>query len=132
MLYKFSKSFNKEVVGISRAAINVLENHEYPGNVRELQNTIERAVALASGNTIEIQDLPGEIIANTDLLTSGDHIPIHVGDTIESAEKKLILATLEYCDNNKRKTAKMLEMSERHLYNKLNQYELDSEEMPLK
>ena len=124
---KFSKSFNKEVLGISRAAINVLENHEYPGNVRELQNTIERAVALASGNNIEIYDLPGEIVANKDMTISGDHIPIHIGDTIASAEKKLILATLEYCDNNKRKTAKMLETSERHLYNKLNQYEADSD-----
>lgn len=122
---KYNMIFHKEVVGISRSAINVLEHHDYPGNVRELQNIIERAVALADGDTIQIQDLPKEIVSITDIATSSENIPIYIGDTIESAEKKLILATLGFCENNKRKTAKMLEMSERHLYNKLNQYELD-------
>lgn len=122
---KYNMIFHKEVIGISRSAINVLEHHDYPGNVRELQNIIERAVALADGDTIQIQDLPKEIVSITDIATSSENIPIYIGDTIESAEKKLILATLGFCENNKRKTAKMLEMSERHLYNKLNQYELD-------
>lgn len=122
---KYNMILHKEVIGISRSAINVLEHHDYPGNVRELQNIIERAVALADGDTIQIQDLPKEIVSITDIATSSENIPIYIGDTIESAEKKLILATLGFCENNKRKTAKMLEMSERHLYNKLNQYELD-------
>lgn len=122
---KYNKAFNKEVAGISRAAIDVLENHNYPGNVRELQNIIERAVALADKNTIQIHDLPNEIIPNTPVVSLHENLPIYVGDSLESAEKKLILATLEYCNNNKRKTAQMLEMSERHLYNKLNQYELE-------
>ena len=47
-----------------------------------------------------------------------------MGDSLETAEKKLILSTLEYCQYNKRKTASILGMSERNLYNKLNQYEL--------
>lgn len=123
---KYSKAFNKDVTGISRAAIEVLESHDYPGNVRELQNIIERAVALADKNTIQIHDLPSEIIPNTHRVSLNENVPIYVGDTIESAEKKLILATLEYCDNNKRKTAQMLGMSERHLYNKLNQYEIEN------
>lgn len=54
---------------------------------------------------------------------SHESVAIYVGDSLESAERKLILATLEHCDNNKRQTAKILELSERHLYNKLNQYE---------
>ncbi len=123
---KYSKAFNKDVTGISRAAIDVLENHDYPGNVRELQNIIERAVALADKNTIQIHDLPSEIIPNTHRVALNEIVPIYVGDTLESAEKKLILATLEYCDNNKRKSAQMLGMSERHLYNKLNQYEIEN------
>lgn len=120
---KFSKSFQKEVTGISRPAIAALENHDYPGNIRELQNIIERAVALAENNIIEIQDLPNELIPNTLFISSNESVPIYVGDTIETAEKKLILATLAQCDNNKRKAAQILGMSERHLYNKLNQYE---------
>ncbi len=126
-LLKYSKLFNKEVLYFSRSAITALESYDYPGNVRELENIIERSVALADGNTIEIYDLPKEIVSKTGLNLSNESVPIYVGDTIESAEKKLILATLEHCDFNKRQTAKILGMSERHLYNKLNQYELDEE-----
>lgn len=121
---KYSDLFSKNVNGISRAAINVLEGYSYPGNVRELQNIIERAVALADEDTIQIKDLPPEIISNSDISKTSENISIYIGDTLEIAEKKLILSTLEYCEYNKRKTAKMLGMSERHLYNKLNQYEL--------
>ena len=122
-IFKYSKLFNKEVSNFTRSAIMALENYDYPGNVRELENIIERAVALADGNTIEIYDLPKEIVSSSGLNLSNESVPIYVGDTIESAEKKLILAILEHCDYNKRQTAKILGMSERHLYNKLNQYE---------
>ena len=53
------------MTGISRTAIEVLENHDYPGNVRELQNIIERAVALTDKSIIQVQDLPNELIPNT-------------------------------------------------------------------
>ncbi|MFA5576593.1 MAG: sigma-54 dependent transcriptional regulator [Tissierellaceae bacterium] len=122
----YSKSFNKDISGISRSAISILEGHDYPGNVRELQNIIERAVALAEGNVIEIQDLPKEIIPNKLFVPPNENIPIFIGDTLESAERKLILATLDHYDYNKRKTAQVLGMSERHLYNKLNQYESEN------
>ncbi len=123
---KYSNRYSKDVSGISRAAINILEGYDYPGNVRELQNIIERAVALAEKDTIEIRDLPAEIISKSDIIKTSDDVQIYIGDTLEIAEKKLILSTLEYCEYNKRKTAKMLGMSERHLYNKLNQYELSN------
>lgn len=124
-IFKYSKLFNKEVSNFTRSAITALETYDYPGNVRELENIIERAVALADGNTIEIYDLPKEIVSRIGLNLSNESVPIYVGDTIESAEKKLILATLDHCDFNKRQTAKILGLSERHLYNKLNQYELE-------
>lgn len=121
---KYSRLFTKSVSGISKAAIKVLEGYDYPGNVRELQNIIERAIALAEEDTIEIKDLPNDIISKSDIVKTSENVPIYIGDTLEIAEKKLILSTLEYCEYNKRKTSKMLGMSERHLYNKLNQYEL--------
>ncbi len=118
---KYSMAFNKETMSISRSAIKILEMHDYPGNVRELQNIIERAVALAETSTIQVQDLPPEIIPlNMD--STLENVGIKVGDTLEEAEKKLILASLDYCDNNKRKTATMLGLSERNLYNKLKKY----------
>lgn len=128
-LFKYSKIFNKQVHYMSRSAINALEAYDYPGNVRELENIIERSVALADNNTLEVYDLPQEVVSKIGLNISTESVPIYVGDTIESAEKKLILATLEHCNYNKRQTAKILEMSERHLYNKLNKYSLDSDEI---
>lgn len=124
---KYSETFNKNVSGISRSAIAILEKHTYPGNVRELENIIERAVALTNSDIIEIGDLPKEIIENIDISSSSELVPIYVGDSLQEAEKKLILASLKCCDFNKRKTAKLLGMSERHLYTKIKEYNLEEE-----
>ena len=119
---KYSKLFNKEVVGISKSAISVLEKHEYPGNVRELENIIERAVALTNNDMIDVQDLPEELLGELSVTTANEWIPVYIGETIAEVEKKLILATLEHHGGNKRKTAKILKLSERHLHTKLKQY----------
>lgn len=122
---KYNTIFNKNIAGISKSAISVLEQYDYPGNVRELENIIERSVALSGESSIDVYDLPKELLDNIDVEKTDSPVEITVGDTIESAEKKLILATLEYCKYNKRQTAKMLDMSERNLYNKLNKYKID-------
>ncbi len=122
---KYSENFNKEVSGISKSAIAVLEKHNYPGNVRELENIIERAVALTNGDIIDISDLPREILGSNEIGLSSELVPIYVGDSLAEAEKKLILATLKHCESNKRKTAKILGMSERHLYTKIKEYNLE-------
>lgn len=119
---KYCNAFNKKVIGISKGAISVLEKYEYPGNVRELENIIERAVALTNNDMIDIQDLPKEILGEFNIQSSNDWIPVYIGETIAEAEKKLILATLNHCEGNKRKTAKILGLSERHLHTKLKQY----------
>ncbi|SNS56859.1 two-component system, NtrC family, response regulator AtoC [Anaerovirgula multivorans] len=61
---KYNKSFNKKVEGIAPSAIEVLEGYHYPGNIRELRNIIERAVALTDGYTIQIKDFPKELTKN--------------------------------------------------------------------
>jgi len=124
---KYSESFNKKVVGISPSAVSALESYNYPGNVRELENIIERAIALTSNDIIHIQDLPRGVIGEIDLGKTKEWIPIYLGETLAVAEQKLILATLEYLEGNKRKTAKVLGMSERHLHTKLKQYEDDNQ-----
>lgn len=124
---KYSEMFNKEVSGICKSAITVLEKHTYPGNVRELENIIERAVALTNNDIIEIGDLPKEVVGSNDIGLSSESVPIYVGDSLVEAEKKLILATLKHCEGNKRKTAKLLGMSERHLYTKIKEYNLEEE-----
>ncbi len=60
-LNRFSHKFAKRIAGIDKAARTVLQAYSYPGNVRELQNIIERAVALADGDTVTLADLPPDL-----------------------------------------------------------------------
>ncbi|KAB3530032.1 sigma-54-dependent transcriptional regulator [Alkaliphilus serpentinus] len=120
---KYCKLFNKQITGISHSASAVLEKYNYPGNVRELENIIERAIALSNGNLIEVQDLPKEVVGSLNLISTDSWIPIYIGENLEEVTKKVILATLEYNERNKRRTAQVLGLSERHLHTKLKQYD---------
>ncbi len=122
---RYSKEFNKEILGMLPSAAEVLESYDYPGNVRELKNIIERAVALTANDFIGIQDLPAELLSNIGVKGDKDWIPIYIGEKLADVEKKIILETYDFFQKNKRKTAKVLGISERNLYNKLNEYEVD-------
>ncbi|NLX63141.1 MAG: sigma-54-dependent Fis family transcriptional regulator [Tissierellia bacterium] len=124
-LNKYSKEFNKEIRGVLPSAVEALEAYNYPGNVRELKNIIQRAVALANNDFIGLQDLPAELLSDLELKKSRDYIPVYIGEKLEDVEKKLILKTYEFFHGNKRKTAKTLGISERSLYNKLSKYGID-------
>lgn len=120
---KYSGLFNKNISGISTSAAAILERYSFPGNVRELQNIIERAVALAEKDIIEVQDLPKEIIGELNINSQKEWIPIYIGESIESAERKLIQATLDFYEGNKTKAAKVLGISDRHLRTKVKEYQ---------
>ncbi len=94
--------------------------YEWPGNVRELQNAIERAVVLANGDTLTLQDftflpatMPGAQDANGG---------IRAGMTVAQMERELIFKTLESCDDNRTRAAELLDISVRTLRNKLKEY----------
>lgn len=117
---KYNKKFNRNIENISFEAISVLESYNYPGNVRELENIIERAVALTSKKTINVRDLPNNILSNSNFIKDKDWIAITLGLTLETVIQEYIVATYEIAGRNKRKTASILNISERNLYNKLN------------
>ncbi|MGH8528168.1 MAG: sigma 54-interacting transcriptional regulator, partial [Gammaproteobacteria bacterium] len=97
----------------------LLRNYHWPGNVRELKNALHRAFIMAD-DLITMDLLPQELsTAHPSTDTSSD---IGVGLKIEEAERRLVLATLEHCGNNKEKTATMLGMSVKTLYNRLRKY----------
>lgn len=120
----YSKRFGKVVSGISATAIEALEAYDFPGNVRELQNIIERAVALSIGSIIQLADLPGDITGISVYKTSRELVPVYVGERLDEVERRLIEATLLYCEGNRRRTANLLGLSERHLYNKIKEFGL--------
>lgn len=126
---KYAKEMDKEMKGAEPTAMKVLMNYPYPGNVRELSNIIERAVALSVGLKLKVSDLPQEIIEKTNNLkdqndkSSDDEvISISFGETLKEIEKKVILFTLEKLNGHRKKTADVLGISERGLREKLSKY----------
>jgi DNA-binding NtrC family response regulator len=101
----------------TRAALDRLKAHSWPGNVRELRNVVQRAFILAP-NDIGVDALPLGIVEER----LGTTLSIRVGTPIEEAERRLILATLEHCAGDKKKTAEILKISLKTLYNRLNVY----------
>jgi DNA-binding NtrC family response regulator len=100
-----------------------LEAYAWPGNVRELRNVIERAVILAKGDFIETRHLPplaSERRAATPSAAGGGDLTLTPGMTVDEAEQKLILATLDAAGGNKTRAAEMLGISLKTLHNKLN------------
>lgn len=126
------------VSGISKEAMRALVNYDWPGNVRELENAIERAVIIASGRQIEIDDLPeaigrsaGEAWAHArhERATAGGTgrgIQIPVPSAMDEVEKQVIEATLDYTDGDKSQAARLLNIGRKTLYRKLEQYEADA------
>ncbi|MGF7057673.1 sigma-54-dependent transcriptional regulator [Brassicibacter mesophilus] len=122
-LKKYNKKLDKRVKGFEREVIQLLEAYNYPGNVRELENLIERLVALSDGDTITVEDLPEKLKHKSIIVESKDAVVITVGTTLKETEKKIILKTLEYFDGSRRKTAQCLQISERNLQYKIKEYE---------
>jgi len=120
----------KRQTKLSESARLCLQEYRWPGNVRELENILERAAILAGNQTIQPQHLPADISqqiavsgANTNSDNS-DNNDLSIPSATEAIERRLILQALDACQGNKTKAAKLLEISERSLWNKLNQYDL--------
>jgi len=113
----FSQKFAKRIVGIDQAARTVLRAYTYPGNVRELQNIIERAVALAEGDTVTLADLPPDL---------QDFAPTANGrwSTLEEQEKDYIQKVLEYTNHQVGESARILALPRTTLWRKMKKYGL--------
>lgn len=119
---KYAAKFRKEYKGLTIDARNLLLNHLWPGNVRELENTIIRAVVSMSNAFLTPElILSEEHYANQE--TESDNI-LHVGMTLEDAEIQLIRMTMEKAEGNKKEAAKILGISRKSIYNKIQKYQL--------
>ena len=113
---KYCTSMNRQPVTIDSAALKRLEEFRYPGNVRELENMIERAIVIGNGKKISLRDLPLEksIISNSI-------------ESLDELEKLHILQILNKYSWNISRTAKALKVDRVTLYNKISKYGLKSE-----
>jgi|RhiMetdeSRZDD1v2_1073273.scaffolds.fasta_scaffold05285_9 DNA-binding NtrC family response regulator len=117
-LAEFNDRNNKSVSAVDSSAMRMLEQYNWPGNVREVRNVIERAVILSNGDFIEPKHLPPLVTDSPDVVKPV--IALEPGTTVEEAERRLILMTLEHTRDNKTRAAEILGISLKTLHNKLN------------
>ena len=120
---EFNTRNQKSIAGVDHQSMRLLEQYGWPGNVRELRNVIERATILASGPFIEPKHLPPALTG--DLPTRNQpQVALAPGVTVEEAERRLIMMTLEHTRDNKTRAAEILGISLKTLHNKLNKLRL--------
>ena len=120
MLRHYATVFDKKVMGLSAAAAERMLAYEWPGNVRELGNCLERAVALAHFEEIQVEDLPEKVRSQPTRrsisMTGTDHPELM---SLEEVERRHVLRVLEACQGNRTDAAKILDLDRKTLYRKL-------------
>jgi two-component system response regulator HydG len=118
-LRKANRSLGKEVEGFSEDVEDIFKQYHWPGNLRELQNVIKRAVLLTSGDVVERGALPKEVYRSKESTIKVDNF------SKADYEKEQIVKALKQSNFNKSKAAKLLQITRKTLYNKINHYNLD-------
>ncbi len=141
-LAKHAELNNRSCPRMTQEALAVLNNYNWRGNVRELENVVERALLLSNGEEVQPQNLLMHSSGTTslnepsitppiqtieDTANSNSSMGIEVGMSMKEAEKKLIFETLKETNGNRTHAAKILGISIRTLRNKLNEYRLEGE-----
>jgi len=123
-LNRFNTAFNKKVPGFSERALEALFRYHWPGNIRELENLVERIVVLSTGdNLIELEDIPLEILIN-----AGEDVQkLELKKTgliklREAFERRIIVNVLEATQWNQTETAKILKLNRNTLIQKAKQF----------
>ena len=112
---KYCMSMSRDLISIDAAALKRIEEYDFPGNVRELENMIERAIVIGNGKEIRLKDLPLE----KDIISDSN-------DSLYEIEKKYVAKTLKKYNWNISRTAKALKIDRVTLYNKIKKYKLKS------
>jgi DNA-binding NtrC family response regulator len=125
LLNDMNTKHGRQVSGLSDEVLQMFTVYNWPGNVREMRNTLERAVIVCQGPVVEKKHLPPNFGAGMPVASAVDEpgtVRLGVGTTVEEAERQLIMKTLDATHNNKTKAAEILGISLKTLHNKLKEY----------
>lgn len=121
-LNKFAQKIGKKITNISSNYLEILKNHSWKGNIRELRNIIERSVILEENDILTVGSLPYDVQHNSELL--GSATKNLSAFSLASAEKIHIFKTLNYTKGNKAEAARLLEIGIATLYRKIEEYKI--------
>jgi len=136
-LRKYAKEFGKEIEEIEPEALQLLLRYSFTGNVRELENVVERAVALEEGNHITVDSLPPHISQRIPQTTADaatglelPHEGVDLEGVVDNVERRLIGQALDRTGGRKKDAARLLGISFRSLRYRINKLNLNSEDDP--
>src|SRR5882762_10333829 len=135
-LEHYKQRTGRFVSGISKEALQALTSYDWPGNVRELENAVERAVIIAAGRQIELDDLPAAIgnvaserqamvrVERAQAASEGRNtkLEIDMPSSMDEIERHAIEATLDYTSGDKTRAARLLNIGRKTIYRKLEHY----------
>ncbi len=121
-LKRFAEKNRKDIKGLHPESLNLLMQYTWPGNIRELENTIERAVILCLGEYIVPQELPQHLLSED--VRAMKRSDDNEGFTLRDMEREVIKSTLEKTGNNRSQAAKKLGVARQTLLNKIKEYGL--------
>jgi len=120
----YAKENGKNINSVTDTAMRKLQEYSWPGNVRELENVLERAVILAKGNYITVDDLPPHICDGVvDIVESAGRLPLK--EALEVPEREIIDRALRSTGWNRQKAAELLQINRSTLFKKMRKYSLN-------
>jgi DNA-binding NtrC family response regulator len=122
LLEDLNRKHGCSVRGVEDEVLKAFRSYSWPGNVRELRNVLERAVVTCSGELIDKKNLAPDF-GRPSPVGADDGLHLRPGLTVSEAERRLIVETLSFTQNNKTRAAEMLGISLKTLHNKLKEYE---------
>ncbi|PYM83285.1 MAG: hypothetical protein DME09_11370 [Candidatus Rokuibacteriota bacterium] len=118
-LAKYAREFNRDVRGVSAGALEVLARYDWPGNVREMENIIQRSVVLAGGPVLQLQDLPLDLALPETGARLGEDTGLPLREAREQFERQYVLRVLERVGWNQSRAARVLGLHRNTLLSKL-------------
>ncbi|MFN2238380.1 MAG: sigma-54-dependent transcriptional regulator [Thermoanaerobaculia bacterium] len=126
-LEKLNETEDKKVDKIDADFLETLSQYSWPGNVRELRNVVNRAFIMARGDSLTVECLPEKFLENRRPSIRKGSMTIPLGQPMDEIERRIIEETLAMTDGDRKKTAEILGISYKTLYNKTKKYKEEAE-----